>query len=336
MPEIEEITEEVEKTATVAQDEAAAGEPAEKAAVAESSTASDENESEDGGALSIVRDVVNKGEGGSESAASSAKAETDANAEAGASGEPSERDNEDYSDVPFNKHPRFRELIAERNGLREDAQRYKNVEQFIESHGLEGKEVADLIEIGGLIKTNPVAAWERMKPVVEQVVRAAGEALPDDLLAKVRDGALTREAALEVSRARAARQSMDTRQQWEQQRSQSERQRAVQASIDNTVGSWVEARKARDPNYASKEPLLQREIAFLQSTEGRPNTPEGVRAQLEKAYRAVNENFTAPQARQQKPAIKPVTGGQQVNGSSAPKIESAMDAVNAVIARRAG
>jgi hypothetical protein len=38
----------------------------------------------------------------------------------------------------------------------------------------------------------------------------------------------------------------------------------------------------KDPNFAAKEPLLMREVAFLQQQEGKPKDKAGVLAQLKK------------------------------------------------------
>lgn len=333
MPELETEIEEP-KGLEVEQDDAGAGEP-EKSADAESSTAKDVSKPVEGDSLSIVRDVVAKGKKDPEAAASSATAEADPDAGAKATKEPKERDDENFSDAPFNKHPRFKELIAQRNEFRTDAQRYRNVQAFIDQNSLSAEETADLIVIGGLMKTNPAEAWKRMKPVVEQVLRAAGEVLPEDLSAMVQNGEMTREAALQVSRSRASVSSMEAAQRWEQQRQQTAEQQRQQQAIQGAVSSWEAERQARDPNFAAKLTALQQEVRRLQDNGWKPNTPEGVKAQLDTAYGTVNQTFAPPQARPQKQPIRPVAGGQ-VNGNARPEVKSALDAVNAVIARRAG
>jgi hypothetical protein len=63
-------------------------------------------------------------------------------------------------------------------------------------------------------------------------------------------------------------------------------------------------------------------------TEGRPNTPEGVKAQLEKAYKAVNATFRPPAPVPQRRPVAPVTGGQ-VAGNQRPEAMSTLDIVKA-------
>jgi hypothetical protein len=74
-----------------------------------------------------------------------------------------------YSDVPFNKHPRFQELLAPaQQRSRSDAVRYNNVQNFLDTQGLSAEEAADMLVIGGLMKVNPLEAWKRMQPTLKQ------------------------------------------------------------------------------------------------------------------------------------------------------------------------
>lgn len=332
MPEIEN-TEELEQGLPVT-DEADASQEAEQSASAQSSGAEDVSETADEGTLSIVRDVVSKNEEQPEAAASSANEaegqETDAQ-------QPTEPDNENFSDVPFNKHPRFQQVLGKLKAAETDAQRYRNVETFIGEQGISGDEAAELLQIGGLIKTNPVEAWKRVLPTIQQLAIAAGEVLPEDLRQRVQAGEVSREVAMDLSRQRAANQSMTARQEWERNNSQQRQVVELQQQIGSTVSSWESERRARDPNFEAKLPAIEREVAWLQSKHGKPRTVEGVREQLQQAYTAVSASFVAPAAPAPKPATKrPVTGGQ-VNGNVRPEPTSTLDIIEQVVAaRRAG
>jgi hypothetical protein len=113
----------------------------------------------------------------------------------------------------------------------------------------------------------------------------------------------------------------------------SARRRFLATELATTAQSWEADRRVKDPNFAAKEPLLLREIAYLQQQEGKPKDKAGVLAQLQKAYEAVNKTFKAPAAQQQqqrRPAAKPVVSGQTNNGAAAPdKPRSTLDIVRA-------
>lgn len=81
-------------------------------------------------------------------------------------------DDENFSDVPFNQHPRFKQLVRQRNEFRVDAERYNNVQTYIDQQGLSAEEAADGLLIMGLMKTDPAKAWEMLKPRVQTLLVA--------------------------------------------------------------------------------------------------------------------------------------------------------------------
>lgn len=327
LDEIEDM--DVDSSAASALDVAAdAGAKPAEGAEAGSSSATDETEVD---SLSVVRDVVDQREKGTAAAASSAEGEEAGSENAGGT-QPKAQDNENYSDVPFHEHPRFQHLIRERNSFREDAQRYQNVQSYLDQNGLTADEAADGLEIMGLMKVDPQKAWEKLKPIVQNVLVAAGEILPDDLAQRVQAKELTREAALEVSRSRAALKARDARQEFDARRGQRTASVEAQRAVTNAVEAWEADRRVKDPNFDAKLPRIQEKIAFLHATEGRPKDAEGAKAQLKKAYDAVNKelgaNAAAPRPQQRKPAVSMVRGGQ-VAGNARPEPKSTLDIVRA-------
>jgi len=307
---------------------------------ADSSNATDETEAD---TLSVVRDVVaERPEGEEAAAASSAEGEE----ESPPPDDQEERDPDDYSDVPFHKHPRFQEVVREKNAFREDATRYRNVQAFIDQNGLTGDEVAQGFEIMAAAKTDPATAFALLKPFFKEVAIAAGEILPDDLADRVAKKELTRDAALELSRAKAAVKARDFRDKFQQQTGQRQQQIEQGQTLRNTAQNWLNDRRIKDPNFATKESRLHEKIAFLHATEGKPSDVAGVRAQLKKAYDAINAELApaavvqrpgAPAAARrpaaQKPAIRPVTGGSVAN-APAGKPKSTLDVIRQVAAAR--
>lgn len=258
--------------------------------------------------LSVVRDVVDAAR--KTDAASPAEG-TEAGSETGGTASTKEPDNENFSDVPFHKHPRFQEVIRQRNSFKEDATRYQNVQNFLDTHGLASDEAADGLTIMARAKTDPAGAWAQIKPWVQKLLVAAGEVLPADLSERVGKGELTQDAAFELSRSRAQIASGESRKTFEQQQREAGEQTKLAQSLVDTATAWEKDRTIKDPNFKAKQPLIMREVAFLQATEGKPKTIEGVAKQLKAAYDAVNKGFkaAAPAVQQRRPAIKPVTGG---------------------------
>ncbi len=295
---------------------------------AESSTAPDGDQGDD--LLSVVRDVVKERDG--PDSASSAEGEEDEGTAEGEKAEGEDKADEDdvYHGGPLNKHPRFRDLVQKAKAFEQDAIRYQNVQSFLDTAGLSGEEAADGLVIMGLMKTNPAEAWNRLKPTIQKLLVAAGEVLPDELAQRVQAGELSHEAALEVSKARAAVQSFQASQTFAEQQRVTRESQAKVAALQNAAASWEQDRRIKDPNFDAKSELLVKEIAYLQLKDGKPTTPEGVTEQLRKAYKNVNASYrpATPPAAPQRPAIKPITGGQ-VAGNQRPAEMSTLEIIRA-------
>lgn len=285
----------------------------------------------------IVRDVVDERTEKPDAAASPATGD-EAGEGADDASSKKEPDNENFSDVPFHKHPRFRDLLQQRNESVADAGRYRNVQRFLDDNGLSSEDGANALTIFAQAKVDPVGAWAAVKPWVQQLLIAAGEVVPDDLQSRVTAGELSREAAMEIGRERAKASSLESRQKF--QTAQGERKAAsdLGRTLVSTAQDWETDRRAKDPNFEAKLPQLQREIAWIHQQEGKPNTSEGVKDQLKRAYKAVNESFraAAPAPAAKRPAIRPVTGGQVAQNIRPDKPKSTLDIVRAhTSARRA-
>lgn len=294
---------------------------------AASSPATGEDANSDDSYLSVVRDVVDKREPAEdEEGATASPAESEEDGEStdeDASKE--EQDDEDYTDVPFHKHPRFQQLLRERNGFKDDAQRYQNVQTFIDQRGLQAEEAANLLVIGGLMKTNPAEAWARMKPTIQNLLIAAGEVLPDDLKQRVQKGEISQEMALEYSRLRAQTKSAETTRSFEQQRQ--EQQRAQQATTDlmDASAAWEADRRKKDPNFDAKYDSLIDKVYALQRRGEIPKTPAEVKAQLDKAYKAITPPVRGGQQRHRQQTQ--TNSGGQVAGNQRPAEQSTLDII---------
>lgn len=308
--------------------------PAQAGGDAQSSSATDVAESP---SLSIVRDVVAK-EAEADPQGSSPEAEEDGAQAA----DPDTQDQPEATETPAGaeddetKYPkraqkRIRELVEEKKTFEADATRYRNVETFLRDNGLAPDEAADGLQLMALAKTNPVEAWERLKPWVEKVAVAAGVIMPSDLQQQVQQGYMTRDTALELSKTRAKLGAVEAQRQFEQQRAHEQAAVNYQQSIIGAATNWEQDRRVKDPNFDAKLPALQREIAYLHATEGRPNTPDGVKDQCERAYKAVNTQVRGVGVAPAVPARKAVTpiGGGQVAGNPAPRPESTLDIIRA-------
>lgn len=348
----------------ISQDGAAAPNSVEQAASGKSSTPSDvSNTVSDDDTLDIVRDVVEAKVEPADAAASSADGEDDVG---DTSPDAPKDETDDYSDVPFNKHPRFQALLTESKAakaqvkeLTVDAQRYRNVETHLgtlglsgadaangltllaqsRDGGLTGPEMADGLSQMALCKRDPVAGLEAIRPWLQNLLTAAGAVLPDDLKARVQNGELSHEGAKELSQARArltAQQVQSTlseqQRQTQAQRQAAQRDQDVVATLVGAAGEWVQDRLKKDPAWSTKEPLVKAEVIKLQEAGWIPKTPEGVKEQLRSAYGRVNGAIrpkTVVAGSDRRP-VAPVSGGHTQANARPAAGQSTLDIINSV------
>lgn len=285
--------------------------------------------------LSVVRDVVARERQEAPEAAPSAASEEDGpKADPKASKEP---DDENFSDVPFHTHPRFRQLLRQRDQFKRGHEQFSNVERFLDTHGLSADEAANMLVIGGLRRTDPIACWNALQPFLQDLVVAAGVAIPPDLQQRVAAGEMSEAAARELSQSRAKISAGQMQRTFEQQRETNARLTDQATQVVRAAEDWEADRRQKDPNFDQKLDPIMREVAFLQRTEGVPNHPDGVRDQLKRAYESVNASLrtsvsnagrtlASAAAATRRPAVRPVMGGQ-VQASASPEPKSVLDIV---------
>lgn len=271
--------------------------------------------------LSIVRDAVNaeepKGETASPAEDDRDPTDTDGSEDAQAETQP----DDGYTDVPFHQHPRFQQLIQERNTLRGEAGQFRKVQAFLDENGLSSEDAANMLSVAALAQRDPAEAWKQVKPWVQDLLMRSGEYMPNDLRDRVQKGELSRDAALEISRLRVQQQSVQARTQFDERRQQMETARSMQSA----AGDWETQARAKDPDFVAKLDDIQKEVLWLQRRDGVPNSAHGVKAQLDAAYRAVNDRVRAQ--RTPKPAKQPVRSGKVAGGEPQRAPTSVLDIV---------
>lgn len=305
---------------------------------AESSDAQDVGQGERS-ALDVVQDVVKQRDPAA--AGSSPEAEEEGEkADPKATQAAKEPDDENFSDVPFGKHPRFKQLLAQRDAFKGDAERYRNVEGFLKQHNVTADEASTALNWAAMRKTDAPKLWAEIKPWIQELLVDAGEVLPADLRPRVESGELTVEAANEIARERASRTSIERRQKTTEERQEEERARTHVESLRSAANTWDAERSAKDPNFEAKRQKIMKELAWIHTTEGKADTPEGVRKQLDAAYKAVGSVAVA-RPKTVAPTVGDATRKRPVSNGSASQTqqsdqqdEGVMKHIRAVVAQR--
>lgn len=231
---------------------------------------------------------------------------------------------------PFHKHPRWQEMVRERNDLKqkvesfqERASEYDKIHQFMESNGLSPDEVARSIRTMAMIRNNPAQAREVLAKELESLDQFVGKKLPDDLQREVEEGYMTQERAQELARLRnehsMTRQQVETeRRQREQVQEQARRQQTQQAQQQaleaqrNAVRNWEQQIRSRDPDYERIQPFVYKELRLM-AQEQPARTPEEAVELAKQAHSRVKE-----QARRLAPreTVRPGPNSSQSSGTA--------------------
>tara|TARA_B100000524_G_scaffold341860_1_gene236350 strand:- start:2635 stop:3606 length:972 start_codon:yes stop_codon:yes gene_type:complete len=241
----------------------------------------------------------------------------------------STKDEDSYEEVPFNKHPRFQELVKEKNEYKVDAERYQNITSFLDENKVSADEAAAGLQIMALMKKDPVEALNALKPYVETLSQAAGYVLPDDIQNKVNDGYMDEDVGKELARSRAEVQNERAQREALIQDQQQQTQQAQLHDVAMSVTDWENKTRSTDPDYDLKQPEIDDRVRVLVATQGRPNTTQDALAMAKQAYTEVNERHKKRYGN--KPAMRTASGGN-LAGTPQADPQNLMEAVQAAMA----
>jgi len=222
---------------------------------------------------------------------------------------------EDYKDVPFNKHPRFRSLVAEKNELKEttaklqnDSEQYAKITNFIEKNNLTAKDSVEGFKIMAAIRNNPDHAYKMLAHHLGNMSKVTGRSIPKDIQAKVDDGFLDEDAARELSQTRAKLASVQNQRKVDHAKNAKQHSAQQSDMLTNSLQTWGETTLAKDVDFSLKQEEFNDRVVALVNERGQPQTQADVLGLVEDAYATVNERFKARQP--QPSAMKTATGGK--------------------------
>lgn len=206
-----------------------------------------------------------------------------------------------------------------------DAGHYQQFAGFLEQNRITGDEANELFEIGALMKNDPVKALQLIQPHYQQLLEVTGNIIPQDLQQQVKEGYITREHALELSRSRATGQTskaISQQQQAHNQQVQARQQQQEQINAVQTgITEWERSWSSSDPDYAAKKDrVLERVELMLARASKTGNLPKTVDEAIKLADEAKNYVEKDLRSFMPKRKINTVDGGGSVpNAMPQPK-----------------
>lgn len=222
----------------------------------------------------------------------------DAQAKDGKDGEP------DDSKLPFHNHPRWKEVIGQKNALADQvkdltpaAEQFSKIETFMNEHRLSHEEVGEGFIIMAMIKNGDPRGLQKLDEYRDRLAEAIGEKIPKDIQDQIDSGAITEDAGKELSRTRAreAKSTAEAERLREANTQRDETEAAARLAEDckSATNAWAAGVKKTDPDFAKKEPAIARYARALMLERGQPKTKDEAVQIVKDAYDEVNKDFAA-------------------------------------------
>ena len=197
-----------------------------------------------------------------------------------------ELDKPEDAQLQFHKHPRFQEIIKEKNAVKQEfdsvkplVEQSKALNDFLAQNQIPAAELQNLLQYAQLLRTNPEKAFDMMEPTYEQLATMVGKRLPADLQAEVATGSLSEERAIEIARARGGQ----TYQNWRQQAQQQGQTQNAEQVVMQSIQSWSQMKQNADPDFKPGSPLWEQVDLRIKSAPRFQNAQDTL-AGTEKAY----------------------------------------------------
>lgn len=267
--------------------------------------------------------------------------------EEGKEGEAKDEDEDQPEDpdaeVPFSKHPRWQEVLKQRNELTRKvetlaplAETGQMLQEFCSANNVTNEDLVEALDLVALSKKDPKTFRDRMAKYVESLDIVSGTALPADLKKKVEDGIMTAEDAKELAKYRIETEQARTAQQRQAQRQQQEvqqRQQALNAGMEKALNDWEASRLKSDPGLAKRQRRVMDRMKSIWIEQPPTSVAEAV-AIAERADKEVRSEIAKERpVKPEKKVLK--SGGSSPNVDDGGNLDSMDDLGKLVEARAA-
>lgn len=208
---------------------------------------------------------------------------------------------------------------------------YRKFVGFLDENRLSQDEANELFNIGALMKNDPAKALEIITPYYNDLLQITGNILPADLQQQVKQGYITKDKALELSRLRMTTQtnaSIHTERTAHQQQRDENRQRSEEIVVmQGAISEWEKQWSSSDPDYLKKKDRVLDRVELLLARAHRSGTLPKTN---DEAVKLANQAKTEIEAdlkkfNPQRKQVKIVDGGS--SGSNLPDPKNTADVI---------
>jgi hypothetical protein len=187
---------------------------------------------------------------------------------------------------------RFQRLLAQRDEARRQIEtlqpeltQHRQLQGYLHQHQLAPEDVNVLLGVGAALRREDYAAFlNGVMPYVQAAEEALGRRIAPDLNQQIEDGAISEDAAREMTRTRHRAAQAEFRLQSQTQAVRQDATVRQVETIRQAVDNWEANLRARDPDYLHKSNAVRRYSQALLQERGIPQTPEQAVALTQAAY----------------------------------------------------
>ncbi len=232
---------------------------------------------------------------------------------------------EEGKPVPYE---RFAEVNTKAKTLEEQiqvveplARAQQTVIDHCQNNGISAEEFANWMDIAALAKTDPIAAMEKLNPIVEGLKGYTGDKLSSDLQSAVDNGDISLEYAKRLHKAEMQSKFGEQKVQRMQQGTVEQQQHQFMQTMQSSVSKWIDSKKASDPDFAPKksansphgkfELFMNEFAAQAKANAGKIKGPQDLIALAEQSFALIESTLKGFQ-----PKVQPTKRVSSTNSSS--------------------
>lgn len=219
------------------------------------------------------------------------------------------------ADVPFHNHPRWKEVLKERDeargeieALKPKAETVDALNSFCQQNDISEEDFQSALRLAALSKKDVKAFRDELNTMLESIDTSMGTRLPADLQKKVDDGVIDEETAKEVAKSRMAQRAAEAN----AKRTAEQSSRASGQAIASTLDRWETDQKKLDPSYdVRREAFMDRMQALW--AQRQPRTPQEAVALAEEANKTIKARYAKTRPKPQTRKVLRSTGSSTSN-----------------------
>lgn len=257
--------------------------------------------SADGAKEPSLVDIIDKALGSGESPTSDESGDAESKDAESQEELPEEVTDEELAETKPKARARIEGLIQRRDELQgkvselePKAQQWDRVSTFMAEQNLKPEHVSNTLHIAAMIQNDPQRALEVVGRIYSALSEKAGTVLSPELADAVKSGEITRDRAVELSKAQAQSRMLSEQRDSEAQRRQaadeSAKQQTQVKSLSEASSTWDKEQAARDPDWQEKRQEIANRVELRLMRDGMPSTAKEMRDILE-AEKAAVEGF---------------------------------------------